>query len=95
MDRYARILDRYGGDSGVRTLSSPEQFRAMAFAQITYRKSPRNIKTCLLANQTKLCNMGFRSAVKYSTLADSNEGRDWQIRPISCPFPFSASRDPF
>jgi len=76
---FARIVERYGGDSRVRSLSCPEQFRAMAFAQLTYRESLRDIETCLQANQTKLYGMGFRSPVKRSTLADANEGRDWRI----------------
>jgi hypothetical protein len=76
---FARIVDRYGGDSRVRSLSCTEQFRAMAFAQLTYRESLRDIETCLLANQAKLYSMGFRSPVKRSTLADANEGRDWHI----------------
>ena len=76
---FARIVERYGGDSGVRSLACTEQFRAMAFAQLTYRESLRDIETCLLANQTKLYSMGFRSSVKRSTLADANEGRDWRI----------------
>jgi Domain of unknown function (DUF4372)/Transposase DDE domain len=76
---FTRIVERYGGDSGVRSLSCTEQFRAMAFAQLTYRESLRDIETCLLANQAKLYGMGFRSPVKRSTLADANEGRDWRI----------------
>jgi hypothetical protein len=76
---FARIVARYGGDSRVRSLSCTEQFRAMAFAQLTYRESLRDIETCLLANQTKLYSMGFRLPVKRSTLADANEGRDWRI----------------
>ena len=76
---FARIVERYGGDSGVRSLACTEQFRAMAFAQLTYRESLRDIETCLLANQAKLYSMGFRSPVKRSTLADANEGRDWRI----------------
>ena len=76
---FARIVHRYGGDSRVRTLACTEQFRAMAFAQLTYRESLRDIETCLLANQAKLYSMGFRSPVKRSTLADANEGRDWHI----------------
>jgi len=76
---FARIVARYGGDSKVRSLGCTEQFRAMAFAQLTYRESLRDIETCLLANQTKLYGMGFRSPVKRSTLADANEGRDWHI----------------
>ncbi len=76
---FARIVHRYGGDSGVRSLACTEQFRAMAFAQLTNRESLRDIETCLLANQAKLYSMGFRSPVKRSTLADANEGRDWRI----------------
>ena len=76
---FARIVAHHGGDSRVRSLSCTEQFRAMAFAQLTYRESLRDIETCLLANQTKLYGMGFRWPVKRSTLADANEGRDWHI----------------
>jgi hypothetical protein len=76
---FARIVTRYGGDSGVRCLPCTEQFRAMAFAQLTYRESLRDIEACLLANQTKLYGMGFRSPIRRSTLADANEGRDWHI----------------
>ena len=76
---FARIVARYGGDSRVRSLACTEQFRAMAFAQLTYRESLRDIEVCLLANQAKLYSMGFRSPVKRSTLADANEGRDWHI----------------
>ena len=76
---FARIVTRYGGDIRVRSLACTEQFRAMAFAQLTYRESLRDIETCLLANQAKLYSMGFRTPVKRSTLADANEGRDWHI----------------
>jgi len=76
---FARIVARYGGDSRVRSLGCAEQFRAMAFAQLTYRESLRDIETCLLANQAKLYGMGFHSPIRRSTLADANEGRDWRI----------------
>ena len=76
---FARIVQRHGGNSGVRTLSCAEQFRAMAFAQLTWRESLRDIETSLSANATKLYAMGFRSAVKRSTLADANESRNWLI----------------
>ena len=76
---FSRIVARYGGDSGARSLTCTEQFRAMAFAQLTYRESLRDIEVCLLANQARLYGMGFRSPVKRSTLADANEGRDWRI----------------
>jgi transposase len=76
---FARIVHRHGGNSGVRTLSCAEQFRAMAFAQLTWRESLRDIEASLSANATKLYAMGFRSAVKRSTLADANESRNWLI----------------
>lgn len=76
---FTRIVARHGGDSGVRRLSCTEQFRAMAFAQLTYRESLRDIEACLLVNQSKLYGMGFRTLVRRSTLADANEGRDWRI----------------
>jgi hypothetical protein len=76
---FTRIVDRYGGNSGVRTLSCAEQLRAMAFAQLTWRESLRDIEASLAANASKLYAMGFRSPVKRSTLADANESRDWRI----------------
>jgi len=76
---FTRIVQRHGGDSGVRALSCAEQFRAMAFAQLTWRESLRDIEASLSANAGKLYAMGFRSAVKRSTLADANESRDWHI----------------
>ena len=76
---FARIVQRHGGNAGVRMLSCAEQFRAMAFAQLTWRESLRDIEVSLLANASKLYAMGFRSAVKRSTLADANESRNWMI----------------
>ena len=76
---FARIVQRHAGDSGVRTLSCAEQFRAMAFAQLTWRESLRDIEATLSANAAKLYAMGFRSQVKRSTLADANESRHWRI----------------
>ncbi len=68
-----------GGDKGVRKLTCTEQFRAMAFAQLTYRESLRDIEACLQAQAAKLYHMGFREPVARSTLADANELRDWLI----------------
>jgi len=76
---FARIVQRYDGNAGVRRLTCAEQFRAMAFAQMTWRESLRDIEATLSANAGKLYAMGFRSAVKRSTLADANESRDWRI----------------
>jgi hypothetical protein len=63
----------------VRTLNCAEHYRCMAFAELTYRESLRDIEACLLAQPAKLYHMGFRSAVSRSTLADANETRDWRI----------------
>jgi len=76
---FARYVQRYGGDRGVRTLPCAEQFRIMAFAQLTYRESLRDIEVCLSAHAGKLYHMGLREPVKRSTLADANESRDWRI----------------
>jgi Domain of unknown function (DUF4372)/Transposase DDE domain len=76
---FSRIVARYDGDSRVRTLSCGEQYRAMAFAQLTYRESLRDIETCLSVQASKLYHMGFSESVRRSTLADANELRDWRI----------------
>lgn len=76
---FHRIVERYAGNHRVRTLNCAEQFRAMAFAQLTYRKSLRDIETCLSAQAVKLYHMGFRQPIRRSTLADANEARDWRI----------------
>jgi Domain of unknown function (DUF4372)/Transposase DDE domain len=76
---FARIVVRYDGDARVRTLRCAEQYRAMAFAQLTYRESLRDIEVCLSAQAWKLYHMGFREPVRRSTLADANELRDWRI----------------
>jgi hypothetical protein len=76
---FQRIVARYGGDRRVRTLNCAEHYRCMAFAQLTYRESLRDIEACLLAQPAKLYHMGFRSPVSRSTLADANETRDWRI----------------
>ena len=76
---FARIVARYGGDARVRTLCCAEQCRAMAFAQLTYRESLRDIEVCLSARASKLYHIGFREPVRRSTLADANETRDWRI----------------
>ena len=76
---FHRIVARYGGNHHVRTLTCAEQFRCMAFAQLTYRESLRDIESCLSAQSAKLYHMGFRQPVSRSTLADANERRDWRI----------------
>jgi hypothetical protein len=76
---FSRIVERYGGDRRVRDFSCANQFRCMAFAQLAYRESLRDIETCLRAQSTKLYHLGIRGAVARSTLADANEARDWRI----------------
>ena len=76
---FSRIVTRYRGDHRVRTLSCAEQFRCMAFAQLTYRESLRDIEACLPAQAAKLYHMGFRKPVSRATLADANERRDWRL----------------
>jgi transposase len=76
---FTRIVVRYDGDARVRALRCSEQYRAMAFAQLTYRESLRDIEVCLSAQAAKLYHMGFHEPVRRSTLADANEARDWRI----------------
>ena len=76
---FRRIVERYGGDRRVRDFSCANQFRCMAFAQLTYRESLRDIETCLRAHSAKLYHLGIRGSVARSTLADANESRDWRI----------------
>jgi hypothetical protein len=76
---FGRIIERYKGDAGVRTLSCADLFRVLAFAQLTWRESLRDIEACLAAHQTKLFHMGLKTAPARSTLADALERRDWRI----------------
>lgn len=76
---FARVVDRYDGNRRVRTFPCTEHYRVMAFAQLTYRESLRDIEACLSAQSHKLYHMGFREPVRRSTLADANETRDWRI----------------
>jgi len=76
---FSRIVARYAGDSRAMVLPCSEHFRVMAYAQLTWRESLRDIEATLGANPTKLYGMGLRQAVRRSTLADANERRDWRI----------------
>src|SRR5262245_4892523 len=78
-NEFHRCVARYDGDRRIRKLSCWEQFLAMAFAQLTYRESLRDIEVSLAVHGRKLYHAGFRSPVKKSTLADANEVRDWRI----------------
>lgn len=76
---FRRRVQRYNGDHGVRRFTCWQQFLAMAFAQLTYRESLRDIEACLAAAPQKVYHMGFTGPVARSTLADANERRDWRI----------------
>ena len=76
---FERCVRRYGGNHRVRAFSCYDQFLCLAFAQLTYRESLRDIETCLRALQPKLYHAGLRGRVSRSTLADANETRDWRI----------------
>jgi len=76
---FQRCVARYDGDHHHRSLSCWDQYLAMAFAQLTYRESLRDIEACLRSMSGKLYHMGFRSRIARSTLADANETHDWRI----------------
>jgi hypothetical protein len=76
---FGRIIQRHQGDAGVRTLGCADLFRVMAFAQITWRESLRDIEACLTAHQAKLFHMGMKAPPARSTLADALNLRDWRI----------------
>lgn len=77
--RFHTCVKRYDGNHKVKTFTCLDQFRVMAFAQLTYRESLRDIEACLRAMQPKLYHMGIRSTVSRNTLANANEVRDWRI----------------
>ena len=76
---FDKCVQRYGGDNRVRTFTCYDQFLTMAFAQLAYRESLRDIETCLTAMKPKLYHAGIAGNVSRSTLADANEKRDWRI----------------
>ena len=76
---FHRCVERYRGNYKVQTFSCLDQFLSLAFAQLTYRESLRDIEACLGSMQPRLYHMGFRSEVARSTLAKANEQRDWRI----------------
>jgi hypothetical protein len=78
-NEFNRCVTRYGGNKSVRTFSCWDQFLTMAFAQLTYRESLRDIEVCLAAQRHKLYHSGFSGPIKRATLADANEKRDWRI----------------
>jgi hypothetical protein len=77
--KFHRCVNRYNGNYRVRSFTCYDQLLCMAFAQLTYRESLRDIECCLRAMREKLYHMGIRGKVSRSTLADANETRDWRI----------------
>jgi len=77
--KFRKCVDRYNGNYRVRSFTCYDQLLCMAFAQLTYRESLRDIECCLRAMQEKLYHMGIRGKVSRSTLANANETRDWRI----------------
>jgi len=76
---FRRCVTRYRGERKVQSFSCLDQFLCMAFAQLTFRESLRDIEACLRAQRSKLYHLGFRSAVARNTLANANAVRDWRI----------------
>jgi len=76
---FDRIVARYAGNRGVRKLTCGQHFQVMAFAQLTYRESLRDIEACFAAQTAKLYHMGLREPPRRSTLAEANDARNWRI----------------
>lgn len=76
---FRRCVARYNGEHKVKHFTCLDQFLCMAFAQLTYRESLRDIEACLRSQSAKLYHMGFRSTVSRNTLANANAVRDWRI----------------
>lgn len=76
---FRQCVERYNGNYKVKSFSCWDQFLCMAFAQLTYRESLRDIEACLRVAKTKLYHMGIRGKVSRNTLAHANETRDWRI----------------
>jgi hypothetical protein len=79
MYEFQKCVERYNGHYKIKSFSCWDQFLCLAFAQLTYRESLRDIESCLRVQQTKLYHMGFRGQVSRNTLANANQVRDWQI----------------
>ena len=77
--QFQICVDRYQGNRYVKDFSCWDQFLCLAFTQLTYRESLRDIEACLRAQQPKLYHMGFRGQVSRNTLAHANKHRNWRI----------------
>jgi hypothetical protein len=91
--QFQLCVDRYQGNRYVKDFSCWDQFLSLAFAQLTYRESLRDIEACLRAQQPKLYHMGFRGPVSRNTLAHANEHRDWRIYADFAQILIAAARD--
>src|SRR2546421_8296252 len=91
--QFQICVERYQGNRYVKDFSCWDQFLCLAFAQLTYRESLRDIEACLRAQQPKLYHMGFRGQVSRNTLAHANEHRDWRIYADFAQVLIAAARD--
>ena len=78
-EQFRRCVRRYSGDYKIKTFSCWNQFLCMAFGQLTFRESLRDVETCLRSRRDQLYHLGIRGEVSHSTLADANRERDWRI----------------
>jgi len=79
MPEFRRCVEHYQGNHSIKTFTCCDQYLSMAFAQLTYRASLRDIEACLRSQCSKLYHMGIRGGISRSTLAEANERRDWRI----------------
>jgi len=93
MHQFRRCVDRYKGNYHVKGFTCLDQFLCMAFAQLSYRESLRDIESCLRAMQNKLYHIGIRSRISKSTLAYANENRDWRIYADFAQYLISIARE--
>ena len=92
MYEFRKCVDRYNGNHHTSSFACMDQFLCMAFAQLTYRESLRDIEACLRSRQEKLYHLGIRGRISRSTLADANEKRDWRIYADFCQILISQAR---
>jgi transposase len=92
MYEFRRCVDRYGGNYHTSSFSCMDQYLCIAFAQLTYRESLRDIEACLRSRKEKLYHLGIRGRVSRSTLAEANEKRDWRMYADFCQILISQAR---
>lgn len=93
MYEFQKCVNRYQGNRKIRRFSCLDQFLCMAFAQLTFRESLRDVESCLRSVNTKLYHMGIRGSISRSTLSDANEHRDWRIYADFAQVLIHAARD--